>query len=86
MFPFIDTMLSPSLVVKKGEKISVSCFFGKLIFLTHVNLKFYQKSNVLLKNNLFSVFSRKYFTKKSKNNSFLIKRISTCFIASRIFF
>ena len=58
----------------------------KFYFVTGVTLKFYQKSNSSPKNNLFSTFSRKYFTKKSKNNCFQIKHVSTCFITLKIFF
>ena len=51
-------------IMKEGEKILISVkFFGKVSFLTGIILKFYQKSNSSPKSNLFSIFSRKYFTK-----------------------
>ena len=38
---------------------------------------------VLPKNNLFPTFSKKCFAENSKNNSFWIKYVSTCFITHK---
>ena len=42
------------------------CFFGKIYFLSSATIKFYQTSNFSPKNNMFSTFSRKWFTKNQK--------------------
>ena len=67
-----------SFITNKSEKMLM--FFGKIIFLTGVVLKFYQKSNSSPKINIFSTISRKYFVKKSKNNNFWTKHVLTCFL------
>ena len=74
--------LNITIITKIGEKIlmSISGFFGNLYFLTGGNIKFYQKSNSLPKNNLIPTFSRKCFAKKSKNNGFWIEHVLTRFI------
>ena len=69
-----------TIIRKEGEKIvmSVGAFLGKFYFSTGFTLKIYQKSNFSPKNNLFSTFLRKCFTKKkTKNHKFWIKHILT---------
>ena len=70
-----------TIITKKGEKILMfdGVFLEKFYFLTGVTLTLYQKSNSTPKNSFFSKFSRKYFTKKWKNNSFSIKHVLTYF-------
>ena len=56
-----------TIITKKSEKILMCVgvfFFGKILFLTGVTIKFYQKSNFSPKNNLFSTFSRICFRNK----------------------
>ena len=79
-------MRNITIIMKKGGKIlmSVGVFLGKFYFMTGVTLKLYQKSDSWPKDNLFSTFSRKYFTKKSKLDN--LRHILTCFITAKIFF
>ena len=80
-----------TIITKKNEKILISdgvFFFGKFYFLTGVILKFFQKSNSSIENNLFLKFLRKRFTKNLKimASRILIKHFLTYFITPRIFF
>ena len=82
---FKDALVWASLNPPWKIIISFSVFLGIFYFLTGVISKFYQKSNSSSnKNNLYSAFSRKYFTKNYRQSHKMDYMLFACVL--KVFF